>query len=109
MRPTPLRALQLNSLKKTMGIALKEVLNKVKTGQPFSISYRKKNGTFGSKNNVRSRVEAKEGNTAKSLGSIANEVKNAGQLFLLDEFDRPFDLYICLIVRFNGQLIDHQK
>ncbi len=74
---------------------------------PFSITYRKADGTWGSKLGVRRRAGAVALPPKKDLASIKHETKHAGKLYLIDAQNRPFEVFICLLERFNGQLINH--
>lgn len=96
------------------GIGISEVLKKVRDGTDkhfFAVKYRKENGQFGEKENVQRRTPTYSDDTKpkRDWGSIGVEVQGAGKLPLVDEYGQKFDLFICLLVSYNGRLIDHIK
>lgn len=95
-------------------ITLSEVLRKIKNGDAkhsFSLTYRKENGKIGSKASVKNRVSdfPVEEKQNRALSSIEKETEKAGKLHLIEESGRIFDLNICLLISYNGKLIDHTK
>lgn len=95
-------------------IGLSEVLRKIRNGDEkhtFNLTYRKENGKLGAKEEVKNRfsdlpVEDKE---KRALSSIDKETQSAGKLHLVESSGRIFDLTICLLISYNGKLIDHTK
>jgi hypothetical protein len=72
----------------------------------FNISYRKSDGSFGEKKNVRRQASksTKEkttgGASTKRLGSFASKLN------LVDEKGQRFEIWICLWLSINNKLID---
>lgn len=78
----------------------------------FSISYRKKDGSFGSKEEVRNRSGFYDKSKKRDLSSIALESKMAGKAYLEYRTDggrwQPFEVFWCLVQTFNGRQVDHR-
>jgi hypothetical protein len=72
-----------------------------------SIGYRKADGSWGEKHGVRRRPGDFALPPKKDLSSIKHENKHAGKLYLLDSGGGKFELFICLLVEWNGHLINH--
>jgi hypothetical protein len=72
----------------------------------FDLTYRKADGSFGTKTGVRRRAGESVGK--KDLTSIKHENRQAGKLHLIDRNDNRFELHIPLLVSFNGNTIDHR-
>lgn len=95
-------------------VSLSSVLEKIRKGDrnhEFSLTYRREGGGFGKKGKVKNRISLfpAEEKPKRDLSSISVEIQSAGKLHLLDEFGQKFDLFICLLVSYNGKLIDHTK
>ncbi|MBB3842201.1 hypothetical protein FHS57_006232 [Runella defluvii] len=95
-------------------IGITSVLTKIKKGganHTFDLTYRKEDGRLGRKENVRNRVglETDTARPKRDLSSIAVESSQAGKLHLVDEHGQKFDLFICLLIKYNGTEIDHEK
>ena len=73
----------------------------------FDLTYRKGDGSFGSKTGVRRRAGENPGGK-KDLNSIKHETRQAGKLHLVESSGRAFELHIPLLLTFNGQPIDHR-
>ena len=73
----------------------------------FNLTYRKADGSFGSKVNVRRRA-GENPTVKKDLASIRHENRQAGKLHLVESTGNKFELHIPLLVTFNGQPIDHR-
>lgn len=73
----------------------------------FDLTYRKADGSFGQKRQVRRRAGESPGQK-KDLSSIRHENRQAGKLHLIDSNGNRFELHIPLLVSFNGKLIDHR-
>lgn len=73
----------------------------------FSLTYRKADGSFGTKTSVCRRAGETVGGK-KDLTSIKHENRQAGKLHLIDKNGHKFELHIPLLVSFNGKLIDHR-
>ena len=78
--------------------------------RPFSIRYRKSDGSYGFKKDVRRRAgkghlnkepEAKE----RSIGKIESD---GSKFHLVAANGQPFEVFICLVTHYNNQLIDHR-
>ncbi|TDB69110.1 hypothetical protein [Arundinibacter roseus] len=79
--------------------------------QTFSITYRKKDGTFGEKKNCRNRSGSVPNQPKADLLSVKKETRRAGYLRFefRDQGGRWLkrEILFCLLVTFNGHLIDH--
>lgn len=73
----------------------------------FDLTYRKADGTHGAKRQVRRRA-GEVAAQKRDLASIKHENRQAGKMHLVDQGGTKFDLFICLLERFNGRLIDHR-
>lgn len=74
-----------------------------------SITYRKADGSFGSKQLVTRRSAEHPVSQKRDMASIVHENRQAGKVFLIDEpTGRRFELHIPLLVSWNGRLIDHR-
>jgi len=73
----------------------------------FDLTYRKSDGSFGSKSSVRRRAGLNPGGK-KDLASIVHENRQAGKIHLVESSGHQFELHIPLLVTFNGQTIDHR-
>ena len=71
----------------------------------FSIEYRKRDGQFGRKNKVMRRAAIFK--NANARVNISNEKRQAGKIHIIDEKGNKSEIWICLLKRFNGKLIDH--
>jgi hypothetical protein len=95
-------------------IGLTEVLKKIRGGDEkhsFSLTYRKENGMIGAKKEVQNRFSdlPVTDKGKRALSSIDKETQRAGKLHLVESSGRIFDLTICLLISYNGKLIDHTK
>ena len=95
-------------------IGLKEVIKKISDGgenHSFSLTYRKENGKLGAKQDVKSRFSdvTLADDKKRALSSIDKQTQSAGKLHLIESSGRIFDLTICLLVSYNGKLIDHTR
>ncbi|MCX6216400.1 hypothetical protein [Spirosoma sp.] len=73
----------------------------------FDLTYRKADGSFGSKTSVCRRAGLNPGGK-KDLASIVHENRQAGKLHLVDSSGHQFELHIPLLEKFNGKTIDHR-
>ncbi|PWJ48675.1 hypothetical protein CLV98_1522 [Dyadobacter jejuensis] len=96
-------------------IYLKDAFRQIKmastSDKTFSISYRKMDGSFGSKSECRNR----SGHIHKrksDFSSIRHETRQAGRAYLEYKTStgrwQPFEIYWCLLVSFNSYTIDHR-
>lgn len=74
----------------------------------FDLTYRKADGSFGSKTGVRRRAGENPGGAKKDLTSIKHETRQAGKLHLVESSGHQFELHIPLLITFNGHPIDHR-
>ncbi|GHB64174.1 hypothetical protein [Persicitalea jodogahamensis] len=78
----------------------------------FSITYRKKDGSYGEKQNCRNRSGHIQSGKKADLLSVRRENSRAGYLRFefRDQGGRWLkrDVLLCLLVTFNGYLIDHR-
>ena len=98
------------------GIYIKEVNKHIQMAgngfpEEFSIEYRKKDGSYGSKKRCRRRAYVPTGDKRKDLSSVQRENRIAGT-YKLEYYDngiwKEFDVLIPLMVKFNGKIIDHR-
>jgi len=77
----------------------------------FSITYRKKDGSYGEKQFCRNRSGTVSAGGKPDLLSVKRETRRAGYLRFefRDQGGRWLkrELLLCLLVTFNGHLIDH--
>ena len=98
-----------------MNIYIKDVRRQIdlltKFGdQTFSITYRKKDGSFGEKKNCRNRSGSFPTKEKADLLSVKKETRRAGYLRFeyRDQGGRwKREVLYCLLETFNGHLIDH--
>lgn len=96
-------------------IYLKDVMRQVRLlsghDKTFSISYRKKDGTYGQKTSCRNRSGYYH-KQKPDLASIRHENKRAGRAYLEYRTEagswKPFEVYWCLMVKFQNRTIDHR-
>lgn len=96
-------------------IYIKDVLRQVRlagNGFPlnFDIEYRRADGTFGSKKDcTRAGAGLAISDKKRDMASISYKESRASKL-QLEVWEggkvKVFDIWICLLVKFNGQLID---
>lgn len=81
-------------------IPLSAVLSEVSApGAAFDLAYFKTDGSYGEKEGCR---------MAPSKNSLSDRRKfNRSGLLLLEHDGQPFNIYIDLLVKMNGQVIDH--
>jgi len=71
----------------------------------FSIDYRIRAGRIGRKNKVMRRAAIHKNENAKV--NISHTKRQAGKLHLIDADGNKSEIWVCLLKRFNGKLIDH--
>jgi hypothetical protein len=98
-----------------MKIYLKDAMRQLQLAsglqKTFAVSYRKKDGSYGEKDECRNRSGFY--NKKKSdLSSIKHENRKAGKAYL--EYRtrggqwQPFEVFWCLMISFEGRTIDHR-
>lgn len=74
---------------------------------PISITYRKAGGEFGEKHNITRRAGSDPSGEKKDLSSVEHEVKEAGKMRFTYN-GQPFEIWIPLLLSWNGKKIDHR-
>ncbi len=98
-----------------MKIYLKDAMRQLQLAsglqKTFAVTYRKKDGSYGEKDECRNRSGFY--NKSKSdLSSIKHENKKAGKAYL--EYRKgngqwqAFEVFWCLMISFDGRTIDHR-
>lgn len=99
-----------------MKIYLKDAMRRLQLAsglnKTFSITYRKKDGTFGSKAECRNRSGYYGKSKKADLSTITHETKEAGKAYLEyrsgGDHWQPFEIFWCLMITFEGRTIDHR-
>lgn len=73
------------------------------------IEYRVEEGRHGEKVRVSRRAgKYPERTERRELDALERQQREAGKMHLLTQHGQPFDLWLPLLVRWNGKLIDHR-
>ncbi|MFN8347432.1 MAG: hypothetical protein U0X91_20685 [Spirosomataceae bacterium] len=79
--------------------------------ESFSITYRKADGSWGEKKQCRNR-SGQPVSSSPSLSNVKTENRRAGKLRLEYRTDdgrwQKFEVWLCLLITFNGHLVDHR-
>lgn len=78
--------------------------------RPFSIKYRKSDGSYGFKKGVRRRAgKAHLNKENETVERTVQKIESDGSKFhLIAENGQRFEVFICMVTHFNNQLIDHR-
>lgn len=88
-------------------IAVYQESGKHSESSVFNISYRKENGEFGFKNGC-SRVAGKGHLKRNEDSKKPNVERDADKLHLIDNTGHRFEVFIGLLVSFDGKIINHK-
>lgn len=99
-----------------MKIYLKDAMRQLQlaSGQQktFAITYQKKDGSYGEKQECRNRSGFYTSKKKADLSSIKHETKKAGKAYLEYRTPsgnwQPFEVFWCLMRSFDGRTIDHR-
>lgn len=99
-----------------MKIYLKDAMRQVQLAsglqKTFAITYQKKDGSYGEKEECRNRSGYNNSQKKSDLSSIKHENRKAGKAYLEYRTPsgswQPFEVFWCLIRTFDGRIIDHR-
>lgn len=107
--------LSFGSVMADFGINLSDALaiyresGKTNVDPDFDIEYRKLDGTYGIKKNVRRAAGKRYLTTsAGAKGKVKSVEDNVIKLHLYSSTGERFEVFICLLVKFNGLTINHK-